>query len=213
MPQIIQEQGLRDDTVCSECGQDKNFHNQELHDETVNGVEAPISSGERRAGHHHQFDILITQYDYDVTGPSAERERLELAATNANCETHYAAGVLREGDTVVWARTGNRIAGLLVLDARASTGFRLPIDLLAEALRTHYVGGLESKRVFGGVSYVTILPKYRRCGLASALLDTVFTHVGGHWDRLAFKQPFTLKGARLIYDLACKAGRKEIFLY
>jgi len=212
MPQIIQELGLRDDTDCRECGQDKSFHNQELHDETVNGVAAPISPAERRAGCHDQFEILITQY-LTLTGRSTEHERLEYAATTANCETHYGAGVLREGDTVVWARTENRVAGLLVLDTQATMGFWLPMDVFAEALRTHCVGRLERTRVFGGVSYVSIFPKYRRCGLASALLDTVSEEVGGCWHRLAFKRPFTPSGAHLIYDLACKAGQKEILLY
>jgi predicted acetyltransferase len=213
-----------DPEACPECGlayvhdseTDQRLH-AEIHHENVNGVYAPPVDSKRRMQRFGEFEIFLASAGVSPL----EEVRLEQAASNANSETHYDFGLFHAGDIddsgtrVLWARAGDRIAGLLLFDPDVSVGFHVLLKVLKDE-----IDGSEQSTFYsmandlrGGIAYISVLRKHRSRGLGGALVKAAFRMSDGGWNDIAFQKPLTPDAARLIYRMALRDERREICVY
>lgn len=220
-----------DPDACQECGlhysaqsdEDSRYH-AELHDHTVNGVCTRVDTIEHVITHHRQFEILKAD-KLSLPSSPASGDRLKRAAIIANEETHYDFGVFDQAEiesgeaSVFWAREAQtaqlgRIVGLAVVDSQAGPSRILPVTELSLALSgQNFDVGDAIRSDLHGIRFVWVLRKYRRAGLAAALVESALAQSQGGWDGVGFCYPFTAAGARLIYRLAVRASAPSIFVY
>ncbi len=221
-----------DPDACQGCGflysqesdEDCRYHGQ-IHDEAVNGVCIPPDASERVIIHHQKFEILKADH-LSLLGSPASGERLRRAASIANEETSYDLGIFDEEEIwrgqvrVVWARERQtaeirRIVGLAVIDSHVEIARILPAAELALAISGQNFGveDIVNRSDLQGIRFVWVLRKHRRTGLAVALVESGFAQSSGGREGVCFCYPFTIAGARLIYEIARRAAVQSILVY
>jgi hypothetical protein len=223
---VCELEQMTDEWSCQECGL-RNYElekpkvHERYHDVVLNGV---------RTRHGRAVDVVATYEGFQILyAGSGTAESLDQsfagAASLANEETNYDRATYRSGDInrglrVLWARTPDtgrpgRIIGLLMVVERQLDAMEISLCdlLLASQGREFSMEATCLSRSLIGIAHITVSRGYRRSGVASALIESVFRAFNCGPRDVAFQKPFTRESSGLVCRFGQRACWQSVLIY
>jgi hypothetical protein len=216
-----------DESACQGCGlgfvensPSDRAHHQYVHDQAVNGLKGHRPPDRHCIAVGKGYEIFVTE----GISLGCDVGTLEEAARLARyIDTPSWFGLIDSFDvesgavSVVWVRSKTgRIVGLLLLDHRLDSGWRIRRSgilrcLTGEALQREHFSVIAPPKI--GVAFAWVLRTHRKQRLAQSMIQAAIALYGERFDTIGFQFPFTPAGGAALYEIAGRHGCDDVCVY